>query len=277
LKANIDMLRNLKSKREIAKMRTAGLAVWRAHQLAAPLVYPGGTTGAIDAAVEEYFDSIGAEPLFKNYPHTQRGKPAFPAVTCISMNEEVVHGIPGPRLLKEGDIVSIDTGCRIDGWCGDAAVTHPVGQVEPRVAELLQVTEGVLHLAIDLLGQKSMWSAVAKEMARYVSDHGFSTVECFVGHGIGREMHQDPQVPNFVNKGLRQSGDFPIEQGLVIAVEPMVNLGTKRVKALPDHWTQSTLDGKPSAHFEHTIAITEDGPRPLTIAPEEGEQVPGME
>jgi methionyl aminopeptidase len=248
-------------------MRKAGLVVWEAHQVAAPLVRPGVTTGEIDAAVHEHFKKCGAEPLFLNYPHSNRGKPSFPAVTCISVNEEIVHGIPGKRILAEGDVVSIDTGARIGGWCGDAAVTHPVGRVDPEVQRLLDATRGVLELSIELMKCKSKWSQVAAEMTVFVKDHGFSTVECFVGHGIGREMHEEPQVPNFVSRQLRGSGDFRLEPGLVIAVEPMVNMGAKKVKQMPDHWTQSTQDGKPSAHFEHTVAITEDGPRPLTIAP----------
>ncbi len=260
-------MRNLKSNREIDLMRKAGLVVWEAHQIAARLVRPGVTTGQIDAAVEEHFERCGAEPLFKNYPHSNRGKPPFPAVTCISVNEEIVHGIPGDRVLVEGDIVSIDTGARLGGWCGDAAVTHPVGRIDPEVQRLLDVTRGTLELSIELMGSKSRWSQVATEMTAYVKDNGFATVECFVGHGIGREMHEEPQVPNFVSRQLRGSGDFRLEPGLVIAVEPMVNMGTKKVKAMPDHWTQSTLDGKPSAHFEHTVAITDQGPRPLTIAP----------
>lgn len=258
---------NIRSNREIQQMRRAGLAVWQAHQIAAALVKPGATTGEIDKAVEKFYDEIGGYALFKGYPHSQKNKPAFPAVTCISVNDEVVHGIPGPRVLNEGDIVSIDTGCRIDGWCGDAAITHPVGEVEPRVRELLDVTQGVLNLAIELLGVKNRWSEIAYQMATYVADRGFYTVECFVGHGIGREMHEEPQVPNFVNRSLRSTGDFEIQPGLVIAVEPMVNMGTKKVKAMADNWTQCTMDGKPSAHFEHTIAITGSGPRLLTAAP----------
>ena len=260
-------MQTLKSKREIDQMRKPGLAVWQAHQLAAAVVRPGVTTREIDAAVEKYFDEINAYSLFKHYPHNQRGKPPFPAVCCISVNEEVVHGIPGDRVLVEGDVVSIDTGCRINGWCGDAAITHPVGEVDPEVQRLLDVTEGTLNVAIEELGKQDRWSKVAAKMAKFVADSGFYTVECFVGHGIGQEMHEEPQVPNFVNKGLKGSGDFEIEPGLVIAVEPMVNMGTKRVKAMPDHWTQSSADGKPSAHFEHTIAITSSGPRLLTAAP----------
>jgi methionyl aminopeptidase len=244
-------------------MRKAGLVVWEAHQVAARLVKPGVTTAEIDAAVEKLFDEKHAEPLFRGVP----GVVPFPAVTCISVNEEVVHGIPGPRRLEVGDCVSIDTGCRVDGWCGDSAITHPVGQVEPQVAKLLEITKGVLDLAIQLMAHKRLWSEVAGEMETYVRDAGFSVVESFVGHGIGREMHEDPQVPNFVSKQLRRSGDFELRPGLVIAIEPMVNIGTKRVKGMPDHWTQVTQDGMPSAHFEHTVAVTENGPVALTAGP----------
>lgn len=248
-------------------MRKAGLVVWQAHQLAAELVRPGVTTAEIDATIDEHFAKCGAIPLFKGVP----GKTPFPAATCISVNEEVVHGIPGPRKLKEGDVVSIDTGCKLGGWCGDAAITHPVGKVAPEVAKLLAVTKGVLDLAIEEMGKRRLWSEVAERMAQYVREAGFSVVENFVGHGIGREMHEEPQVPNFVSGGLRRNGDFRLEPGLVIAVEPMVNMGTKRVKGLPDHWTQVTVDGKPSAHFEHTIAMTPEGPKALTAAPSESE------
>jgi len=245
-------------------MRKAGLAVWQAHQIAAEKVRPGVTTGEIDAAVEEFFVEQGAIPLFKGVP----GKIPFPAVTCISVNDEVVHGIPGPRQLVEGDVISIDTGCKIEGWCGDAAVTHPVGQVEDQTAKLLEVTRGVLMLAIEAMGKCKMWSEVAEQMESYVVDAGFYVVESFVGHGIGRQMHEEPQVPNFISNQLRRNGDFRLEPGLVVAVEPMVNMGTKRVKPLPDHWTQATQDGRPSAHFEHTIAITEEGPLVLTSGPD---------
>ncbi len=253
----------LRSPREIAQMRKAGLLVWQAHQIAAALVRPGVTTGEIDAAVEKFFESHDAVPLFKGVP----GKIPFPAVTCISVNDEVVHGIPGPRVLGDGDIVSIDTGCRYGGWCGDSAITHPVGRVDPEVQRLLEITQGALQLAIGLIGKRSRWSEVASEMGTYVRDAGFSVVESFVGHGIGREMHEDPQVPNFVSAQLRRNGDFALEPGLVIAVEPMVNMGTKHVKSLPDFWTQATQDGKPSAHFEHTIAVTHEGPWVLTGPP----------
>ena len=263
---------NLKSTREIALMRRAGLAVWQAHQIATRMVRPGATTAAIDRAIAEHFEKLGAQPLFMNYPNSIRNKPSFPAACCMSVNEAVVHGIPTNKPLAEGDILSLDTGCRLNGWCGDAAYTYAVGRIAPDVQRLLEATQGVLSLSIELMGAKSYWSAIAREMATYIRDHGFSTVECFVGHGIGRDMHEDPQVPNFPSRSLRGSGDFRIEPGLVIAVEPMVNMGTKRVKLLSDQWTQVTADGKPSAHFEHTIAITADGPSLLTAPPTAAEQ-----
>lgn len=252
-----------RSLREIALMRKAGLVVWQAHQLALSLVRPGVSTAQLDNAIEDFFHQQGAQPLFKGVP----GKVPFPAVTCTSVNEEVVHGIPGPRLLKEGDIVSLDTGCKLHGWCGDAAYTHAVGEVDPEVQRLLDVTRQTLDLAIGLLGKKSWWSEVAREMEGFVRRHGFTVVEQFVGHGIGRQMHEDPQVPNFVSDQLRRGGDFRLLPGLVIAVEPMVNMGTKRVRTRPDHWTQATADNRPSAHFEHTIAITQWGPYILTAGP----------
>jgi methionyl aminopeptidase len=192
------------------------------------------------------------------------------------VNDEVVHGIPNHRPLVEGDIVSVDTGCRLNGWCGDAAVTYPIGRIAPSVQRLLDVTVATLDLAFELMHTKSHWSQIAREMANLVRDNGFSTVECFVGHGIGRQMHEEPQVPNFLSRSLRGSGDFRIEPGLVIAVEPMVNMGTKRVKMHRDHWTQSTLDRKASAHFEHTIAVSKDGPTLLTKepTPDEAANVP---
>lgn len=254
-------------------MRQAGLVVWKAHQAAQALVRPGVTTGELDQAIHDVFREVDAEPLFLGYP----GKTPFPAATCISINEEVVHGIPGPRQLQEGDIVSIDTGCRINGWCGDAAITHAVGKVSPEKQRLLDVTSGVLDLAIELMGQKSRWSQVARQMEAYVKDHGFSVVEDFVGHAIGREMHEAPQVPNYYDdERFGADGDFQLRPGVVLAIEPMVNAGTKRVKTLADHWTVVTADGKPSAHFEHTVAITTEGVRRLTSAPEAGESVPGV-
>jgi methionyl aminopeptidase len=249
-------------------MREAGLVVWQALRAVEPLLRPGTATAEIDAAVAGVFAQHRAEPLFLSFPNSTAGWPPFPAVTCISINEEVVHGIPSPRRkLAEGDIVSIDTGCRLNGWCGDAAFTYPVGKVDPGKQLLLEVTQSVLFMAIDLLGKRSRWSEVAAEMERFVKRHKFSVVEDFVGHGIGRNMHEEPQVPNFVTKRSPRSADFRLEEGLVIAVEPMVNVGTKTVRVLSDCWTQVTKDHKPSAHFEHTIALTGNGPVVLTAGP----------
>jgi methionyl aminopeptidase len=248
----------------MAEMRKAGLLVWQAHQLAAAIVRPGVTTAEIDAVIDRFFAEHKAVPLFKGVP----GTVPFPATTCISINEEVVHGIPSSRKLVEGDIVSIDTGCKLNGWCGDAAATYPVGRVTPEVRGLLDVTRNTLALAIDLMGRSSRWSQVAAEMEAYVRKHKFSVVEAFVGHGIGRDMHEDPQVPNFVSRQLRRgTGEFRLVPGLVIAIEPMVNMGVKRVRTRADHWTQATVDGRPSAHFEHTVAMTESGPWVLTAGP----------
>jgi methionyl aminopeptidase len=258
----------LRSAREIRLMRKAGLVVWEAHQAVRDLIRPGVTTGELDAAIEHVFVKYGAVPLFKGVP----GTVPFPAVTCISVNEEVVHGIPGARQLVEGDVVSVDTGCKLDGWCADSAWTHAVGQISDVKCRLLEVTERSLFIAVELLGQKKKWSEVAAEMARHVRAAGFSVVEDFVGHGIGRNLHEDPKVPNYANKETR-AGDFPLRPGLVLAIEPMVNVGVKEVKVLADHWTQVTIDGQPSAHFEHTIALTKEGPRLLTGPPIAGEEL----
>ncbi|MCO6458373.1 MAG: type I methionyl aminopeptidase [Pirellulaceae bacterium] len=243
-------------------MRRAGLVVWQAHEAAARLIRPGVTTGELDAAVEAVFQRYDATPLFKGVP----GKIPFPAATCVSVNEEVVHGIPGKRVLKEGDIVSLDTGCRVGGWCGDAARTHAVGTVVPEVQRLLDVTRGTLELAIELLPKQALWSEVAERLARFVRESGFSVVDQFVGHGIGRDMHEPPQVPNFCNATTRRN-DFRLRPGLVLAIEPMVNMGKKQVVGRSDHWTQVTADGKPSAHFEHTVALTSSGCQVLTGPP----------
>jgi len=249
-----------KTPEQIAKMRRAGLIVWEAHQAAAKMVEPGVTTAEIDAAVEKTILEHGAIPLFKGAP----GKVPFPAATCTSVNHEVVHGIPGPRKLREGDVISIDIGVHLDGWCGDAAVTRPVGQISEEAARLLAVTEGTLRLAIELIGKKKRWTQISRAMEKYVHDAGFSVVEDLVGHGIGREMWERPQVPNYFTTSL---SDIKLRPGVVLAVEPMVNAGTKDVRVISDHWTITTVDGKPSAHFEHTIALTETGPEILTRGP----------
>lgn len=250
----------LKSSRELQLMREAGRLVAQAHKLIGGMIQPGVKTREIDREVEDFFRKHGATPLFKGVP----GKVPFPASTCISINEQVVHGIPGERELREGDIISVDTACRLNGWCGDAAWTYAVGQVDHEKQRLMQVGERNLWLAIEYLCRFQRWSQVAGLMEREVHKAGFSVVEQFVGHGIGREMHEDPQVPNFVSPQLRRH-DFRLEPGLVIAIEPMVNAGTKNVRvSKADHWTVTTKDDRPSVHFEHTVAITTDGPVILT-------------
>jgi methionyl aminopeptidase len=261
-----------RSDREISEMRKAGLLVWQAHQLAGEQIRPGATSAQVAEVVSEFFKKHNAVPLFLNYPNSQKGKRPFPAVACISFNDEIVHGIPSQRILKEGDILSIDLGAKVNGWCGDAAVTHAVGQVTPEIQRLLDVTKGVLHLAIRRMGERSWWSEVAAEMQAYVAKAGFSTVEDMVGHGVGREMHEDPQVPHYLSKQVKsRRGNFPLKPGLVIAVEPMVNIGTKNVKLLADDWTLVTKDRKPSAHFEHTVAVTKGGVKVLTAPPRSDE------
>ena len=240
-------------------MREAGRLVARAHAIIRKMVEPGVTTGEIDKAVEALFARHDATPLFKGVP----GKVPFPSVCCISVNEQVVHGIPGPRRLERGDIVKIDTGCRLNGWCGDSAWTYAVGEIDPLKKKLMQIGEHNLYLAIRESGRCRRWSEVAQAMEQQVRKAGFSVVEQFVGHGIGREMHEDPQVPNFVSAQLKRH-DFRLEPGLVLAIEPMVNAGTKNVRVLKDHWTVETKDKKPSVHFEHTVALTADGPDILT-------------
>jgi methionyl aminopeptidase len=250
----------LKSRHEIDLMREAGRLVAEAHQIIRDSVQPGVTTGEIDRRVEQLFEERGAHPLFKGYP----GKVPYPAVTCISVNDEVVHGIPGDRVLQPGDIVSVDTGCRVNGWCGDSAWTYPVGDVDPEKRKLLDIGEANLMLAISLVGKKKKWSEVAREMQKHVEQSGFSVVDMFVGHGIGQEMHESPQVPGFVNSQVLKE-DFELKPGLVLAIEPMVNAGKKLVViSKSDHWTVRTRDGKPSVHFEHTVAITDEGPLILT-------------
>jgi methionyl aminopeptidase len=179
------------------------------------------------------------------------------------VNEQVVHGIPNRRPLREGDIVSVDTGCRLNGWCGDAAVTLAIGKIDPQAQKLLDVTSETLDLAVRAMGRCRTWSEVAGLMERYVKSQGMFVVEKFVGHGIGQDMHEEPQVPNFVSKALRRH-DIRLEPGLVLAIEPMVALGTKDVRTLDDGWTVETKDRSFAAHFEHTVAITPDGPRVLT-------------
>ena len=254
----------LKSSREIGKMRDAGRIVAQALQQVKLLAKPGVSTADLDRAVSEVFDRYDATPLFRGYPNPNQGKPPFPAVICASVNDAVVHGIPNNRPLVEGDIVSVDTGCSYQGWCGDSAITVAIGRVAPEVQRLLDVTSQTLDIAISAMSRCKTWYDVASLMERYVKSQEMSVIEKFVGHGIGQKMHEEPQVPNFVSKALRKK-NIALEPGLVLAIEPMVALGTKGVETLADSWTVVTRDRRPSAHFEHTVAMTPDGPRILTL------------
>ncbi len=253
----------LKSPREINMMRDAGRVVAEALDQVRQMAQPGVTTAEMQDAVATVFAKYHAIPLFLGYPSSVKGKPPFPAVICSSVNEHVVHGIPNRRPLKEGDIVSVDTGCKVNGWCGDSAMTLAIGAVKPEVQKLLDVTSETLALAIRAMGRCRYWSEVASLMERYVRSQGLYVVEKFVGHGIGQNMHEEPQVPNFVSKALKKH-DIKLEPGIVLAIEPMVAMGTKEVRTLDDGWTVETKDRRPSAHFEHTVAMTADGPRVLT-------------
>lgn len=241
-------------------MREAGKLVAAALRLCRQLVRPGVKTIEVDRAVEDLFQSHGAQPLFKGYAGQ---KVPFPAVVCISLNEQVVHGIPGQRVIRDGDLVKIDTACKLNGWCADAAITIPVGTVRPEWLRLVKVAEEVLEIARVELGRRKWWTEVAERMQRHAEAARFTVVTQYVGHGIGRVMHENPQVPNFVNKEVRKH-NFRLEEGLVLAVEPMVNMGRPETDVLRDYWTVVTRDGLPSAHVEHTFALTRDGVQVLT-------------
>jgi methionyl aminopeptidase len=249
----------LKTPPQIAMMREAGKVVAEALAVAREMAKPGVRTLDIDLAIEAIFKKHGATSLFKGYP----GKVPFPAVTCISLNEQIVHGIPGQRILRPGDLVKLDTACKLNGWCADAAVCFPIGDVRPEINRLVRTAEEALQIAIREFGRKRWWSEVAALMQQHVQAAGFSVVERFVGHGIGRVMHEPPQVPNYSNKEMRRQ-DIKLEPGLTLAVEPMVNLGKKEVHELPDQWTVITRDRLPSAHVEHTLALTDHGVEILT-------------
>lgn len=252
---------------QIAKMRESGLIAWKAQQAAAAAIKVGVTTAEIDAVVEKVIAAHNAQPLFKG--HRGSATSPFPAATCISINDEVVHGIPGSRKLSEGDIVSIDIGVRLDGWCSDTAMTWPVGEIDSQTKRLLQVTAGALNLAIAKSRPNIQWSKVATAIESHVKRAGFYLIEDLCGHGIGRQLWEEPQVPNHFCPIGR---DFKLHPGTVIAVEPMVALGSGAVQLQPDGWTMVTADRTNAAHFEHTIAVTEDAILVLTGPPSKREQ-----
>ncbi len=262
----------LKSARELGLMREAGKIVAEALRNARAMAKPGVRTIEIDRMIEALFARYGAQPLFKGYPGPSPKHP-FPAVTCISLNEQVVHGIPGQREIRDGDLLKIDTACKLNGWCADAAISIPIGIVRPERLRLVKVAEEVLQIAIDELGKRRWWSEVAGRMQQHAEAAGYSMVEQYVGHGIGRIMHENPQVPNYVGRDMRKH-DFRLEPGLVLAVEPMVNMGKADTRVLADQWTVVTKDGLPSVHVEHTLALTEHGVQIIT-ADVEPSLVPG--
>jgi methionyl aminopeptidase len=244
----------LKTPEQVQAMRRAGLVVAELLELLRDAVHPGVTTADLDAAAAAHIKARGATPNFLNYN-------GFPATICASINEEIVHGIPGNRVLNEGDIVSLDCGAIVNGWHGDAAITVPVGEVAPELTELMAVTEGALWHAFASVRLGGHVSDIGHAVESYVRAHGdYGIVEEYVGHGIGTEMHQDPNVPNYGRAGRGPE----LVQGLVLAVEPMVNLGGRETRQLDDGWTVVTQDGQRSAHFEHTFTLTPEGPWVLT-------------
>lgn len=254
----------LKSDRELELMRRAGLLVNRVLNEVRQATKPGVSTADLNDLAEAIIRDAGAKPLFKGVVNKEARFP-FPAALCTSVNEQVVHGIPNRRPLCEGDIVSVDCGVQLEGYCGDAALTIAVGEVSADVRRLLETAHGTLKLAIAEIRPGRTWGDVARLLQKHVESQKMGVVRDFVGHGIGRSMHEEPKVPNYWDR-KRKDMDFKLVPRLVIAVEPMVNLGTHEVTyADGDRWTVRTKDGRPAAHFEHTIAVTEDGCRVLTL------------
>jgi methionyl aminopeptidase len=239
---------------ELERMREAGRLVGEVLAELAAFVAPGVTTADLDAVAEKRIARAGATPAFKGYH-------GYPATICTSINDEVIHGIPsGRRLLKDGDIISIDVGASLNGYFGDSAITLPVGKVSEEAATLLRVTEEALYKAIERVRPGSRISDIGHAVQKHVEAYGFSVVREFVGHGIGQRMHEEPQVPNYGEPGRGPR----LAEGMVLAIEPMVNAGKPAVKVLGDGWTAVTRDSSLSAHFEHTVAVTAGGPWILT-------------
>jgi methionyl aminopeptidase len=244
-----------KGAEQLAKMRQAGRVVAEMHERIRAAIRPGVTTGELDAVAREVIDRRGARSNFLGY-----GQPPFPGVICASPNDVIVHGIPGSYRLRDGDIISIDCGAIIDGWHGDAAFTAPVGDVSDEATRLLDATERSLDAAISQIVEGNRLTDIGHAVQQVAEAAGFSVVREYVGHGIGTAMHEQPDVPNYgpPGKGLK------LRTGMVFAVEPMVNAGGPGTKLLDDGWTVKTADGSLSAHFEHSIAVTDDGPEVLT-------------
>lgn len=243
----------LKSPAEIDKMSQAGKIVADTLVELKQLVKPGVTTQELDMFAEKFILNRGAKPAFKGYRN-------FPASLCTSVNEQVIHGIPSKRILREGDIIGMDLGAIVDGYYGDAAITVPVGKIDTEIEQLLKVTEEALYKGIAKVTAKNRLSDISNAIQSHVEAAGYSVVRDFVGHGIGRELHEEPQVPNYGNPGQGPR----LMVGMVLAIEPMVNKGESGVQILSDSWTAITRDGSMSAHFEHSVVVTGNGPKILT-------------
>jgi methionyl aminopeptidase len=246
----------LKTPREIDKMRVAGRITAEAIEVARKLVAPGIRTIDLDDAVAAHIRERGGEAAFLGY----RG---FPASICVSVNEEVVHGIPSRRRLEEGDVVSVDVGVKYDGFYGDSASTVPCGEISPEARRLIETAERALELAIEAVKPGEKLSTISRTVQTYVESNGFAVVRAFVGHGIGANLHEEPQVPNYVSKSLLDF-DVILQPGLALAIEPMVNVGTADTKTKKNGWTVVTRDHRLSAHVEHTVVVTETGHEVLT-------------
>ena len=242
-----------KTREEIEKLRRSALLVSETLALIASKIEPGVKTGYLDRIAEEYIRSQGGEPTFKGYQ-------GFPATLCISVNEEVVHGIPGEYMLKEGDVLSVDCGAYRDGFHGDHAFSFQVGEVDPKIKKLLDVTEKSLYTGIEQAKAGNRIGDIGFAIQDYVQKRGYTVVRELTGHGVGRNLHEDPSVPNYGKRGRGHK----IKEGMTLAIEPMINLGKKSVRQLPDGWTIVTADGLPSAHFEHDIAIIDGKPEILS-------------
>ncbi len=248
----------LKSKEEIDKMRSAAQVVVEALEKLKENVVPGVSTWDLDRMAEELAIKKGAKPAFKGYSN-------YPGSVCFAVNDEVVHGIPSKKkILKEGDIVGLDFGVSLEGYYGDSAITVPVGDVSSLAQKLMAVTEESLHRGIAEAYPGNRLFDISGAIQTYVEEEGFSIVRSFVGHGIGKKLHEDPQVPNFVPENGSHGKGIKLKPGMVIAIEPMVNVGRPDIKILNDGWTAVTVDGTLSAHFEHTVAVTDEGPVVLT-------------
>ncbi len=247
-----------KSQAELAYMREAGRIVAKTHELMKQAVKPGVTTAELDKIAEDFIRSQGAVPSFKGYN-------GFPSSICASVNDELVHGFPGSRKLNEGDIISIDIGAQYEGYHGDSAWTYAVGAVTEEVQRLLDITEQSLYAGLELVKPDVRLYTISHAIQKVAEEAGFSIVREYVGHGIGADLHEEPQIPNY---GIPDRGPR-LKPGMVLAIEPMVNIGERYVRTLEDNWTVVTQDGSWCAHFEHTVAVTEDGFEILTILPQQ--------